>query len=175
MDLMERTNERRRTFVKDRLEHKLDDAMRDKVLLEQANELLKEELDREERERDHMWSALEKGMRPQRSRFRRFMLLGAGVGAAYVFGAKAGRNRYDEIASWWERMRGRASELQTDAQRVVSAQTEKLTGQAQSAAGDFADEVERVSSTTSDKIETGGQRAASTVRSTAKDAPPRSV
>ena len=131
MDLMERTNERRRNFQKDRLEHKLDDAVKDKIRLEEANELLKQELVREQRDRDHMWSALEKGMRPQRSRFRRFLLLGAGVGAAYVYGAKAGRGRYDEIVSWWDRMRGRASELQTEAQRKVGEQTERMTGRNQ--------------------------------------------
>src|SRR4051812_45335264 len=37
MDLMERTSEKRRSFMKDRLEHKLDDTMREKDRLEQAN------------------------------------------------------------------------------------------------------------------------------------------
>ena len=173
MDLMERTNERRRTFVRDRLEHRLDDAVRENVRLEQANELLKEELDREGRERDQMLSALEKGMRPQRSRFRRVMLLGVGVGAAYVYGAKAGRARYDEIASWWDRTRGRATEFQTDAQRAVSEKAERFTGQAQTAADDLADKVERVATSTSDTIETSGRKAANTVRSTTKDATTR--
>jgi hypothetical protein len=162
MDLMERTNERRRTFMKDRLEHKLDDMMRDKARLEQANELLKSELDREERERDQMLSALKKGMRPQRSRFRRVMVLGVGVGAAYLAGAKAGRSRYDEFVAWVDRMRGRAGEFQTEAQRAVSTQADEI-----------ADQVERATATASDKIQAGGQRAAGTVRSTAKDAPIR--
>lgn len=173
MDLMERTNDRRRTFMKDRLEHKLDDTMRDKVRLEQANELLKEELERDQRDRDRMWSALEKGMRPQRSRFRRFMVLGVGVGAAYLAGTKAGRSRYEEILAWWDGMRGRATELQSDAQRVVSSKAEELTGQAQAAADELADKVERTTATTSDKIQAGGQRAAGTVRSAAKDATTR--
>jgi hypothetical protein len=128
MDLMERTNERRRSFMKDRLEHKLDDAMKEKIRLEEANELLKQELDREQHDRDQMWSALQKGMRPQRSRFRRVLFLGAGVGAAYVYGAKAGRGRYEEMQSWWERMRGRASEMQDEAQRKISERTGAMGG-----------------------------------------------
>jgi len=173
MDLMERTSEKRRAYMKDRLEHRLDDTMREKVRLEQANELLKEELDREGRERDQMLSALEKGMRPQRSRFRGFMLLGVGIGAAYVYGARAGRARYDEIVSWWDRTRGRANELQTDARRAAGEKAERFTGQAQIAADDLADKVERAATSTGDSIETSGRKAANTVRSTAKDATTR--
>jgi len=173
MDLMERTNEKRRTLMKDRLEHRLDDAIREKDRLEQTNALLKEELDRDSRERDQMLSVLEKGMRPQRSKFRRVMLLGVGVGAAYVYGAKAGRARYDEIVSWWDRMRGRASELQTDAQRVVSEKADRFSGQAQTAADDLANKVERAATSTSDTIETSGRKAANTVRNTTKDATTR--
>jgi hypothetical protein len=123
MDLMERTNERRRSFMKDRLEHKLDDAVKDKIRLEEANDLLKQELDREQRDREQMLSAFQKGMKPQRSRFRRMLVLGAGVGAAYVYGARAGRGRYEEIVAWWDRMRGRASELQGEAQRKFNERT----------------------------------------------------
>ena len=110
MDLMERANDRRRVLMRDRIEHKLDDALRDNVRLEQANELLKAELEREDRERDHIWSALDKGSRGRRGsgRIRRIVVLGAGVGTAYVIGAKAGRGRYDELVAWWDRMRGRA-------------------------------------------------------------------
>src|SRR5690242_10201630 len=106
MDLMDKANDRRRTYARDRLEHKLDDAIRDNVRLEQANELLKQELQRDDRERDHIWSAMETGMRGRRRSgwFRRTLFLGASVGAAYVVGAKAGRGRYEEIVSWWDRL-----------------------------------------------------------------------
>jgi hypothetical protein len=169
MELMERTNERRRTFQKDRLEHKLDDAIRENVRLEQANGLLKEELERDERERDRMWSALEKGQRPHRSRVRRVMVLGVGIGAAYLAGAKAGRARYDQVMSWWERTRGRAMELQGEAQRTVSAKASEMGANAERMTNDVADSIETTAARTSDTIETGGQRAAETVRSTGKD------
>jgi len=170
MDLMERTSEKRRSFMKDRLEHKLDDTMREKDRLEQANELLKAELDREERDRRQMWSALEKGMKPQRSKFRRLLVLGVGAGAAYVYGAKAGRARYEEIVAWWDRTRGRASEMQADAQRAVSTKADRLTNRGQTAADDLADSMERTSTSAAGTIETTGRKAAKTVRSTGTDA-----
>jgi hypothetical protein len=162
MDLMDRTNDKRRAFIKDRLEHRLDDAMRDRVRLEEANGRLEAELQRDAKERDQMWSALEKGMRPQKSRFRRVMVLGIGVGAAYVAGAKAGRGRYEQIASWLDRTRGRATELQSDAQRAVAQQAEKVTGQ-------IADRVQTTTAKTSDTIETTGQRTAGSMRNAVKD------
>jgi len=163
--------------MKDRLENKLDDTMREKARLEDANQLLKAELDREERERHDMLSAFERSMRPRKSRFRRLLVLGAGVGAAYVYGAKAGRGRYDEIVSWWDRTRGRASEMQADAQRTISSKADQLTNRGQAATSDLADSMERTStsagrtvSSAGDTIETTGRKAASTVRSTGKDA-----
>jgi hypothetical protein len=162
MDLMERTNDRRRSFMKDRLEHKLDDATRDRIRLEEANGRLQAELERDAKERDQMWSALEKGMRPQKSRLRRVLVLGVGVGTAYVVGARAGRGRYEQIMSWWDRTRGRATELQTDAQRAVTQQAEKVSGQ-------LADRVQSTTARTSDAIESSGQRAAGTMRNAVKD------
>ena len=49
------------------------------------------------------------------------------MGAAYVVGAKAGRGRYDEIVAWWDRMRGRATEMQDDMQRTVTAKASDVT------------------------------------------------
>jgi hypothetical protein len=54
------------------------------------------------------------------------MWLGVGASAAYVYGAKAGRGRYDQIVAWYRQMRGKATELQTEAQRKVSEQSEKM-------------------------------------------------
>jgi hypothetical protein len=48
-------------------------------------------------------------LRPQRwqngaMRFRTGLVIGLGVG--YILGARAGRERYDQIVAWWERMGG---------------------------------------------------------------------
>jgi hypothetical protein len=161
MDLMERANERRRTYVRDRIEHKLDDALRDNARLEQTNDLLKQELARDDREREQIWSAVQTGMRGRRRGgwFRRTLFVGASVGAAYVFGAKAGRGRYEEILSWWDRMRGRASMMQDDMQRSMTSKASEMTDQ-------LAGKIQEGASKTSDKIEEGGNKAAESVRST---------
>jgi hypothetical protein len=163
MDLMERVNDRRRVLVRDRIEHKLDDALRDNVRLEQANELLKAELEREDRERDHIWSAVETGMRGRRGsrRVRRIIIFGAGVGTAYIAGSKAGRARYDEVVAWWDRVRGRATEMQDDVQRSVTAKATDVTN-------DLAGKIEHGAAKTSDAIEETGHRAADSVRSASK-------
>jgi hypothetical protein len=164
MELMERANDKRRTYQRDRLEHKLDDTLRDNTRLEQANELLKAELEREDRERDHIWRTVDKSIgrnRRRGSRLRSIMVFGAGVGAAYVVGAKAGRGRYDEIVAWWDRMRGRATEMQDDMQRTVAAKASDVTDE-------VAGSIERSAAKASDAIEDRGRQAADTVRSTAK-------
>ena len=180
MDLMDRANDRRRMYMRDRAEHKLDDALRDNVRLEQANELLKQELDREDRERDHLWSAMETGMRGRRRSgwFRRTLVLGASVGTAYVIGAKAGRGRYEEIVSWFDRMRGRASMMQDDMQRSMSEKasdmTEQLAGKIQQGASKTSDAIERGASKTSEKVEETGTKAAESMRSTPGSSMPTS-
>lgn len=39
--------------------------------------------------------------RSPRHRVRRVLVLGAAAGSAYVLGAKAGRERYEQIRAWW--------------------------------------------------------------------------
>jgi cell division septum initiation protein DivIVA len=172
MDLMDRANDRRRMYMRDRIEHKLDDALRDNARLEQTNELLKQELERDDRERDQIWSAVQTGMRGRRRSgwFRRTLVLGAGIGAAYVAGAKAGRGRYEEIVSWWDRMRGRAGMMQDDMQRSMSTKasevTDQLAGKIQQGAAKTSDAIQQGAAKTSDKVEEGGYKAAESVRST---------
>ena len=161
MDLMDRANDRRRMYMRDRAEHKLDEALRDNARLEQTNELLKQELERDDREREQIWSAVQSGMRGGKRSgwFRRTLVLGAGVGAAYVVGAKAGRQRYDEIVSWWDRMRGRAGTMQDDMTRSMSSRASDVTDT-------LASKIEQGTSKASDTIEDTGYKAAESVRST---------
>jgi hypothetical protein len=170
MDLMDRANDRRRMYMRDRAEHKLDEALRDNARLEQTNELLKQELERDDRERDQIWSAVQTGMRGRRRSgwFRRTLVLGAGVGAAYVVGAKAGRGRYEEIVSWWDRMRGRAGMMQDDMTRSMSTKASDMTDT-------IAEKIEQGTSKASDKIEEGGYKAAESVRSTSGSTMPSST
>ncbi|MPZ53207.1 MAG: hypothetical protein GEU79_10825 [Acidimicrobiia bacterium] len=54
-------------------------------------------------------------------RFRLGMIIGGGIG--YVLGARAGRQRYEQIASRWEQIRSHpaAEELTGQATNVVDA------------------------------------------------------
>jgi hypothetical protein len=175
MDLKERATDWRRSHSRDRLEHKLDDVLRDNARLEQANELLKVELERDDRERDHIRSAVKTGMRGGRrsgSRLRRMVVFGAGVSAAYIVGARAGRGRYDELVAWWDRMRGRVDEMQVDVQRSVTTKatgvTNDLAGRIEQGAAKTSDVIEQGAVKTSDVIEERGHQAAETVRATTK-------
>jgi cell division septum initiation protein DivIVA len=180
MDLMDRANDRRRTHMRDRLEHKLDDALRDNVRLEQANDLLKAELERDDRERDHMWSAVETGMRGRRrsGRVRRMIIVGAGIGAAYVAGTKAGRSRYDEIVAWFDQMRGRATQMGDDVQRSMTNKagdmSNDLAGRIEQGAARTSDRLEQGAAKTSDAIEESGHKAADSMRSTTPSTTPGS-
>lgn len=72
---------------------------------------LRKELDRERDARVQMLDALEK-MSPEKITVRRrggLLRLALIGGTAYVLGAKAGRERYEEIRRWWSDMRERMS------------------------------------------------------------------
>jgi hypothetical protein len=85
---------------------------------------LREELDRERDARAQMLDALQR-MGPSEVKVARrggFLRLLAIGGTAYVLGAKAGRERYDEIRRWWTDMRERmARTRESEAARELSA------------------------------------------------------
>lgn len=118
MELMERANEARQTFMRDRLEHRLDEAVRDNHKLRDENERMRTEIHRDDEDRKRMWSTIEKTTKTRRpSRLRALLMLLIAGGAAYVAGAKAGRERYDQLRAWFDQMRGRAEDV-TDAARA---------------------------------------------------------
>ena len=86
--------------------------------------------------------------------------MGAGVGTAYVIGAKAGRGRYDELVAWWGPDAGRATEMQDDVQRAASAKATDVTN-------GLAGKIEHGAAKTSDAIEETG-KVADSVRSASK-------
>lgn len=112
MDLMERANEARRTYTRDRLEHRLDHAERDNRQLRDENDALRTGMRREEEERKRLWSALEKVSRRKGARLRAPLLLGIGAGVAYIAGTKAGRERYEQLQGWLDGARDRAAKVQ---------------------------------------------------------------
>ena len=71
--------------------------------LQARNAALEEELQRQQDDRQRVLSVLEEAIdaagkpKKRRGRFIWLLLVGA---AAYTFGAKAGRERYEQITSW---------------------------------------------------------------------------
>jgi len=126
MEIMERANEARQTFMRDRLEHRLDEAVRDNSKLRDENERLRTEMHRDEEDRKRMWSTIEKTAKTRKpSKLRSLLMLLIAGGAAYVAGTKAGRERYDQLRAWFDQMRGRAVDvqggLQTGGDRISNA------------------------------------------------------
>jgi hypothetical protein len=96
--------------VKERMaDARLDNLTRENDELKVENELLREELDSDKKSRDRMMSLLDRldvEARPKRRiGLVRVLVIG---GAAYVLGAKAGRERYEQMRAWWEKSRQKA-------------------------------------------------------------------
>jgi hypothetical protein len=125
MKLIERGMEAREMLRHKRLEHKVDEAWRENGRLKAENHALREEGRRERSEMDRLLSALERVGEPHRRRGRGLAAVVMAAGGAYVLGARAGRDRYEQIASGWERLRSRGrrslGEARRDAARDASA------------------------------------------------------
>jgi len=98
--------------MKDRVQDaRIDNLSRENDELKVENEVLREEIDGDRKTRDRMMSFLDRldvEARPKR-RIGLFRLLVIG-GAAYVLGAKAGRQRYDQIRAWWQKAMNKTTE-----------------------------------------------------------------
>lgn len=68
-----------------------------------------------------------------------------GLGAGYVLGAKAGRQRYEQIASAADKVwhSPTVEKQRHEVQKFVETQAPKLVEQAQEVAGDVVDKVKR--------------------------------
>jgi len=74
-----------------RLESKFEGADREVLRLRAENDALREAIE---------------GARPKRHRVRRITALAMAAGGAYVLGAKAGPERYEQLRGKWTRIRG---------------------------------------------------------------------
>lgn len=149
MEITDRMGHVKDQLRQHRLEDRLEHAQRENVGLRAESEALKEE----HGDISKRLSAIERTVasRPRRHRLRRLAtLLTAGAGA-YVLGAKAGRQRYDEIRSSIDRLTRKGRSTAQD----IRAR-----------AGDVAEEASAVSGRLSD----AGQVLGETVQSIAQGA-----
>lgn len=135
MELKERAMTIREAAQRKRLEHTLEDTRQDNERLRAENRALLDETRRERGELERVFDALERfaandGRRP--SRIRRGTALVVAAGGAYVLGAKAGRERFDQISAWWDRMRERGARVNagTVGEAIGTMDRERVSGAA---------------------------------------------
>jgi len=144
-------------------ETRLDRASTDNERLSVENDVLRRELDRANDDRGRFLEALE-SMQPTTStttvkkhRLRRATTLAIAAGSAYVIGAKAGRERYEQIRSWWERTKGRGAEVMP----------EQVTDLTDAATTTIADAKQKASSKVDDIKQTATSKTQGTKKNTA--------
>jgi hypothetical protein len=125
--------------------------------LKMKNDLLRDELNQERAERERMVEALEHMGGPKRHRIRGLFLLTAAAGSAYVMGSKAGRERYEQLRSWFDDMRGKSKDFDANAWADQARDT------ASRAAAGMQDMGDRAASSIQDK----GSSVANTIQQTA--------
>jgi hypothetical protein len=126
MEIKDRAISARESINRKRLENKLDDARQVNARLDAENRALHDESGRERGEIERLLAALE-GLsagttsttsttqpKPKRHRLRRTMTLAVAAGGAYVMGAKAGRERFEQIKDWWQRTSSKGMRAKDD-------------------------------------------------------------
>lgn len=109
MDVMDRMSDVRDSWRERRLRSRNEDLDQENRTMRTRMRALQDELEREREARSEILRAMQ-SMKPEAIKVKRrgglVRLLVVG-GTAYVIGAKAGRERYEEIRRWWERLRSR--------------------------------------------------------------------
>jgi hypothetical protein len=120
MKLIERVAASRETLQRKRLEHKIDDSEAEKERLRVENRSLREAVGREHDDMQHLISAVGRiGDDRRRSRARKIGAIAAAAAGAYVLGARAGRERYEQIARRWGRLGMHARRSTAEAKREL--------------------------------------------------------
>lgn len=133
---------------------RLENAQEHNERLRVKNDLLEDELETTRSERERLADALTRvgsDATPRSGRIRRLLTLGIAVAGAYVMGAKAGRERYEQIRGWAERIRNRP-------------EMEYWQEEASQAAARTSEAVERVGNGVADSVQDKAAAAASRLK-----------
>jgi prefoldin subunit 5 len=136
-----------------RLESKYEGADREVLRLRAENDALRESMDT---------------TRPRKHRIRRLTTLAVAAGGAYVLGAKAGRERYEQLRQKWSSMRGATTDGFETASSAVSKAADTATGAVAKAADSAehgAQKVQQMASTAerkADQVEHSARNASTT-------------
>lgn len=103
-----------------RLHNKVEDLDKENGRLRSELSLLSGSLQQEREEHEKLVDLLK--AKPTKVKVKRrvgILRVAAVGGAAYIFGAKAGRERYDQIRAWFDDMRGKAADAGEDAMSTM--------------------------------------------------------
>ena len=109
MSVQERARSIRSDVTEKRLSHGLEKTERERDRLKVENDALRSRVSQGDEERERLLGSVDElasrsTSRPRKHRMRSLLVLTAAAGSAYVFGAKAGRARYEEIHARWDSM-----------------------------------------------------------------------
>jgi cytochrome c-type biogenesis protein CcmH/NrfG len=130
MEIKDRAVNARDSLNRKRLEHKLEDTRQDNERLAVEKHALEEETRRERSEIERILDSLErvsKNAGKKSHRVRGTLTLVLAAGGAYVMGAKAGRERFDQITQWWRDMRTKGMRAKDEAIVEVRDRVEEAT------------------------------------------------
>jgi hypothetical protein len=139
--------------------------------LERENQRLKVEnstlRDQSDQDRDRMERLLDSledvTAKPKKHRLRRLMTLTVAAGGAYMMGAKAGRERYEQMKGWWADRRTRGVDRVNEWGEDV---TSRAGDAVQSATQKAAERVSGTGDSVASKVDQATAKAAGTVEET---------
>lgn len=172
MDLKERASALTES-AKHRLAEKHTESLeRENDRLKVENSTLRGESDRDRDRIERILDSLEAdSSSPKKHRLRRLATLSMAAGGAYVMGAKAGRERYDQLRTWWSERRTNGVDRMNDWGEDVTSRTGgAVAGASQRAAGKVAEtgdaiarKVDKVSTKAAGSVQQTGQKASKAV------------
>jgi G3E family GTPase len=164
MDLKDRAS-----VITDSAKHRLaerhtDHLERENDRLKVENATLRSQTEREADQIERLLDSLESSNSgPKKHRLRRLMTLTVAAGGAYVMGAKAGRERYEQIKNWWAERRsngmGRVNEWGEDVGARASDAVQDVSHRAAEKVAETGDAVAR-------KVDQASTKAATSVEQT---------
>ncbi len=164
MDLKERASSITDSAKQRLAERHAESLERENERLKVENSGLRDQTDRDRERMERILGSLDDATAtPKKHRIRRLMTLSVAAGSAYVLGAKAGRERYDQLKGWWAERRNQGVDRMNEWGEDVTA---RAGGTVQAASQKAADKVVQTGDAISRKVDQTTAKAAGTVEET---------
>ena len=164
MDLKDRATVLTETAKHRLAERHMEHLERENDRLKVENATLRTQTDREDEKIEKILDSLQSTTAgPKRHRIRRLMTLTVAAGGAYMMGAKAGRERYEQIKRWWaERRTNGVGHMNEWGEDVTARASDAVHSASQRA----ADKVVETGDAVARKVDRAAAKAAGTVEQT---------